>query len=137
VGLAAMLRAGLIKILIEKKPYTNPNDSDLVSIFRNKKEFLRVEIVLEDSEISPDVLTKIRAMLIKVTGVKKIDETPSDLTSASLKHIEALVEKIEKVNIWSSPAGFPLSDLYSSANSEFVELVEQKNPAHHIKHLNG
>lgn len=137
VGLAAMFRAGLIKILIEKKPYTNPNDSDLVSIFRNKKEFLRVEIVLEDSEISPDVLTKIRAMLIKVTGVKKIDETPSDLTAASLKHIEALVEKIEKVNIWSSPAGFPLSDLYSSANSEFVELVEQKNPTHHIKHLNG
>ena len=135
VGLAAMFRAGLIKVLIEKKPYSNPNDTDLIGSFKKKNDFLKVEIILEDSEISHDVLTKIRALLIKVTGVKKIDETPSDLTTASLKHIDELIKKIEKINIWSSPAGFPLPDLYFEANTSLSELFELKNPSQHIKQL--
>ena len=83
VGVAALVRAGAVKLVVGKKPYTNPADPDLVDAIRVSRQFDKAELVLEETEIEPDVLTETRKFIMKLAKKRKIDETPAALSEAA------------------------------------------------------
>ena len=49
-GVAALVRSGDMKVLIEKKPFTNPADSSLQNALKNSRDFNKVQLDMEESE---------------------------------------------------------------------------------------
>ncbi len=133
IGIAAMLRAGLIKIVSGKKVYTNPADAELIAIMRNSKTFNKAEVVLEETDVDTALLMAVRTLLIKLTGNRKIDETPSDITVAAVKYLSEIKGKAKEVKIWAKPADFPLPDAFQSGMESMETLLALTNPVHHVK----
>ena len=79
VGVAALVRAAAVRLIIGGKTYTNPNDRELVDCIRVSRQFDRAELVLEDEDIDQETLTAVREFLIRLTKSRKIDETPAAL----------------------------------------------------------
>ena len=105
MGVAACVRAGTVKILIGKMPHSNPADPVMQKALRDSREFEKVELVLEDSEIGAEVLEETRALLMKLTGKRKIDETPAALHEAMETFGRDKLARAEKVIDWADPAG--------------------------------
>ena len=102
VGVAAMVRAAAIRIVIGKKPYTNPEDGELQHALRVSRDFDKVEVILEESEADGDTLTAVRSLLMKLTGKRKIDETPAALAAEMENFGKALLEKADKTALGPS-----------------------------------
>src|SRR5690606_10910245 len=107
VGVAACVRAGTIKVLIGKMPHTNPADPTLQKALRDSREFEKVELVLEDSEVPAEVLEETRALLMKLTGQRKIDETPAALHEVMEEFGCEKLARAERVIDWAEPADLP------------------------------
>ncbi len=137
IGIAAMVRPGAVKILVNKKAYTNPADSELIATLRNSKAFNKAEIVLEETDVDIAVLTAVRKLLIKLTGNRKIDETPSGITGASVKHLENVKVKGDDARIWAKAAGFPLPQLFTTGMETIATLSDLSNPVHHVTQWNA
>ena len=133
IGIAAMLRAGLIKIVSGKKVYTNPADTELIAIMRNSKTFNKAEVILEETDVDTAVLMAVRTLLIKLTGNRKIDETPSDITVAAMKYLSEIKGKAKDAQIWAKPADFPLPESFLSGVGAMETLLGLTNPVHHVK----
>ncbi|MFH1983212.1 MAG: BREX system P-loop protein BrxC [Pseudomonadota bacterium] len=133
IGIAATVRAGVIKIMVGKKVYTNPADSELIATLRNSKAFHKAEVILEETDVDISVLTAVRKLLIKLTGNRKIDETPSDITSAAVKHLMAVQNKGVDARIWAKAANFPLPESFNVGMETMETLLGLTNPVHHIK----
>ncbi len=130
VGVAAMVRAGLVRVHINKKPFTNPLDGELQDALRVSRNFDRVELVLEETEVDPEALTKVRSLLIKLTGKRKIDETPAALAMEMENFGKGIVEKAEKATLWAEPAGLPLPDKFKAGKEIFENILSLTNPMH-------
>ena len=128
-----MLRAGLIKIVSGKKVYTNPADTELIAIMRNSKTFNKAEVILEETDVDTAVLMAVRTLLIKLTGNRKIDETPSDITVAAIKYLSEIKGKAKEAQIWAKPADFPLPESFLSGVEAMETLLGLTNPVHHVK----
>ena len=98
-----------MRVVIGKKPYTNPADEELQHALRVSRDFDKVELVLEESEADIDTLTAVRSLLMKLTGKRKIDETPAALAAEMETFGKALLEKAGKTALWAEPAGLPLA----------------------------
>lgn len=133
IGIAAMVRAGAVKIMVGKKAYTNPSDSELIATLRNSKTFNKAEVVLEETEVDIAVLTAVRKLLIKLTGNRKIDETPSGITAASVPYLENVKGRGDSAQIWAKAAGFPLPEAFTIGMETIATLLNLTNPVHHIK----
>jgi hypothetical protein len=133
VGIAAAFRAGMLRIAVDKKSYTNPGDTELLAIMRNSKTFSKAEIILEETDVDTAVLIAVRTLLIKLTGNRKIDETPSDITSASVKYLTEVKKKGDDAQIWANAASFPLPDLFTVGMETIETLLSLANPVHHVK----
>jgi hypothetical protein len=133
VGIAALVRAGLIKISIAKKIYTNPSDTELIAAMRNIKSFNKADVILEETEPDLAVLTSVRTMLIRLTGNRKIDETPSDITQASLKYLAEVKNKGDAAHIWARAANFPLPESFTAGMEDMETLLGLTNPLHHVQ----
>ena len=59
VGVAALVRAAIVKVVVNKKPYTNPADPDLVDALRVSRNFDKADLVLEETEVDPDALADV------------------------------------------------------------------------------
>jgi len=132
IGIAAMVRAGWIKIGISKKNYTNPADSELITALRNSKMASRIELILEDIDVRPEVLTAVRALLIRLTGSRKIDETPSDITVAGQNYLNSIKTKGDAAQIWANAADFPLPEAFQSGMESIKTLLGLTSPTHHV-----
>jgi polyhydroxyalkanoate synthesis regulator phasin len=137
VGIAALVRAGSVKILIEKKPYSNPADSDLQIALRVSGNFNKIELVLEDTDIDPDTLMAVRKTLIALTGIKKIDETPSALADAFGVFAAELLGKAQTAANWAEPAALPLPERFKEGRETYGDLQALNNPLHRVKELNA
>jgi hypothetical protein len=133
VGIAAMVRAGLVKIAVGKKVYTNPADTELAATLRNSKSFAKAEVILEETDVTSAVLTAVRSLLIKLTGNRKIDETPSDITIAAQGHLTNVKKKGEDAQIWANAANFPLPESFKAGMESIKTLLGLINPIHHVK----
>ena len=53
VGVAALVRAGAVKIVVGQKEYSNPSDRDLIDALRVAHKFNKAELILEETEVDP------------------------------------------------------------------------------------
>jgi hypothetical protein len=137
VGVAACVRAGTIKILIGKMPHTNPADQALQKALRDSREFEKVELVLEDSELGADVLEETRALLMKLTGKRKIDETPAALHEAMEAFSRDKLARAEKVIDWADPAGLPRPNAFDEGKEALEGVLALTNPVHRVKEIHA
>jgi hypothetical protein len=133
IGIAAAVRAGMIKISVNKKIYTNPADMELSSTMRNSKAFSKAEVILEETDVDTAVLITVRTLLIKLTGNRKIDETPSDITAVSVKYLTDIKKKGDDAMIWAKAANFPLPEFFTAGMETMETLLGLTNPVHHVK----
>jgi hypothetical protein len=135
VGIAACVRAGTVKVLIGKMPHTNPADPVLQKALRDSREFEKAELVLEDAEVEADVLEEVRTLLIKLTGKRKIDETPAALHEAMETFGQEKLEKAEKVRDWADAAGLPLPPAFAQGQEALDNILALTNPVHRVKEI--
>jgi hypothetical protein len=137
VGVAACVRAGTIKVLIGKMPHTNPADPTLQKALRDSREFEKVELVLEDSEILREVLEETRALLMKLTGKRKIDETPAALHEVMDAFGREKLARAEKVIDWAEPADFPRPAMFDEGKEALESVLALSNPVHRVKEMHA
>lgn len=137
VGVAAFVRSGAICTLINKKAYRNPADLELEAALRASRIFSKVELVLEETKINPDVLVEVRKLLIELTGVRKIDETPAALSLCSEDLAKELLAKASKVSLWALPADFPLPKSFREGTEKFEEILALVNPANRVNEIHA
>jgi hypothetical protein len=137
VGVAACVRAATIKVLIGKMPHTNPADPTLQKALRDAREFDRLELVLEDSEVGPEVLEETRTLLMKLTGKRKIDETPAALHEAMEVFAREKLARAEKVVDWADPADLPRPAAFDDGREALEEVLALANPVHRVKEMHS
>ena len=137
VGVAALVRAAAIRVIIGGKTYTNPNDRELVDCIRVSKQFDRAELVLEDEDIDPPVLTAVREFLIRLTKSRKIDETPAALSDAAGKLATAILAKADNVNLWANGSRMPLPKSFTDGEDAWRQVLEMTNPVHRVRELHS
>ena len=135
VGVAALVRAGAIKLIVGKKPYTNPSDPDLVDAIRVSRNFDKAELVLEETEIDVDVLTETRKFIMKLAKKRGIDETPAALCEAAGNLATAILDKADAVHLWASGSGMPLPADFTEGEDAWRKVVSLTNPIHRVKEV--
>lgn len=137
VGVAALVRAGAVKVLINKKPYTNPADRELVDSLRVSRNFDRVELVLEDEDIEPKTLTETRTFLIRLARRRNIDETPAALSEAAAALAETILAKADTVNLWAAGSRMGLADAFTEGEDAWRKVMALSNPVHRVREIHA
>jgi len=137
VGVAALLRAGSVKVLIDKKAYTNPADNDLQNALRVSGSFNKIELILEDTDIDPDTLTAVRKILMTLTGNRKIDETPAAISDVFGVYATDLLGKAQVAATWAEPANLPLPERFKEGRETYSDILALKNPLHRLNELHA
>jgi hypothetical protein len=114
---------------------TNPADPELQRILANSLEFNRAELVLEDTEISQEVLERARNVLVKLTSDRRIEETPAAIHQAFEKFASEKLGEAKKVTEWAEPAHFPIADDFHSGCEALGELLALTSPHHRIPEI--
>lgn len=135
VGAAAMLRAGAVKVLLNKRPFTNPADKQVQDALRASREFDKVELVLEETDLDPDVLVAVRKLLINLTKQRKIDETPAALAEVAGQLAADLLGQIATLNHWHNTTGLPLPNTITTATDGLGRIQALTNPMHRVKEV--
>jgi hypothetical protein len=137
VGVAALVRSGALKVLINKKPFTNPADTELQDALRVSRAFDKVELVLEETEVEADVLTHVRALVIKITGNRRIDETPSAISEKLGPLCEELLDQAARTALWAQPAGLPLPQSFVEGREVFAKILALTNPTLRVNEVHS
>lgn len=137
VGVAALVRAGAVKVVTGQKEYSNPGDPDLAKCLLNSREFNKVELVLEETDVDPDVLTEVRKFIIKLAKKRKIDETPSALAEAAEELGRNGLEQAADVENWASGSGLPLPIEFTKGVDSWRDIVDLKNPVHRVNKIHS
>lgn len=113
VGVAALVRAGVVKVVVGQNEYSNPTDRDLIDALRVARTFEKAELVLEETEVIPDVLTETRKFVMKLAKKRNIDETPSAISEAADVLATAILAKVANVNLWAGGSSLPLPTAFT------------------------
>lgn len=135
VGICAFVRSGALRVLINKKPFTNPADGELQDALRVSRSFDKVELVLEESEVDADVLTEVRTLLIKLIGKRKIDETPAALSTEMGIFSKELFDRASMTSHWADPARLPLPKVFIEGKEAFEKILALSNPIHRVNQI--
>lgn len=137
VGVAALVRSGALKVIIDKKPFTNPADTELQDALRVVRAFDKVELIVEETEVLPDVLTEVRSLVIKLTGNRKIDETPSAIFEKVGPFCTTILDQAARTALWAEPAGMPLPLLFVEGRDVYGKILALKNPTHVVNAIHA
>lgn len=135
VGIAALVRSGTVKVLINKKPYTNPADRELNESLRVSRSFAKVELVLEDTEIAPEILTDTRAFLIQLAKKRGIDETPAALSEEAGVLAKVILDRAESFRLWASGSQMPMSSAFTEGEETWKKVLALTTPAHRVREV--
>ena len=127
-GVAALVRSGDMSLLIGKKPYRNPIDRELQAALRNIREFVKVELVIEDVEIDHQTLIDVRSLLITLKGSRNIDETSVALSTEFESLSNEVLQKTRQVELWANGAKFPVPPEFEKGKSTIETILELTNP---------
>ncbi len=133
VGVAALVRAATIKVVIGKKEYTNPSDRELIDNLRVSTKFNKVELVLEEMDLDHDVLSETRTFLIKLAKTRSIDETPAALADAAGNLCGGILDKANNVHLWSGGAGLPLPASFTDGEEAWKQIQDLTSPVHRVR----
>ena len=132
VGVAALVRAAAVKVVVNKKPLTNPADPELVDALRVGRAFDKVELVLEETEVDPDELAAVRTLLKRLAKKRDIDETPAALAEVAGVVAGNVGAKADRVRVWAAPANLPLPPEFDAATEGWVKIAALTNPVHRV-----
>lgn len=134
-GVAALVRSGDMKVIIEKKTFTNPADSTLQNALKNSRDFNKVQLEMEESETDKTVLVEARKVLIALIGKRTIPEIPQGLSDAMKVFAEGQVKLADETLRWANAARLPLSQDFSNGKETFEQFVSLSNPHHVITEI--
>lgn len=135
IGVAALVRTGDMKAIIEKKVYTNPMDAALQDNLKNVKDFARVQLELDEIPLNPTDLTQARQVLIHLMGKRKIDETPAGIAQSMKEFTGQMIRNIDDTLRWAEPARLPLPQEFSEGEGIFRDFTLLTNPNHVIREI--
>jgi hypothetical protein len=137
VGVAALIRAGALRIVMGQKEYSNPSDRDLIDALRVANKFNKAELVLEETEVDPEVLTETRKFIMKLARKRGIDETPAAISEAAETLAKAVLDKAEDVKLWAAGSDLPLSTSFTDGVDAWTQVRELTNPIHRVNELHA
>ncbi|MBW3538721.1 MAG: BREX system P-loop protein BrxC, partial [Planctomycetes bacterium] len=135
VGVAALVRGGNVKLSIGQKEYSNPADRDVVDALRVARNFDRTQLILEEGEVDPEVLTETRKFLMKLARTRNIDETPAALAAAADQLGRDVLAQAEAVRLWTAGSGMPLPAAFSEGHDAWNIVLELTNPVHRVNEI--
>jgi hypothetical protein len=135
VGVAALVRAGAVKVVVGQKEYSNPADRDLIDALRVARKFDKAELILEESEVPPDVLTETRKFVMKLAKKRGIDETPAAISEATEALATGILAKAGEVVLWASGSDMPLPATFTEGNDAWREVLDLTNPVHRVNRI--
>lgn len=134
-GVAAFVRTGDMKVLIEKKPFTNPADSQLQNALKNSRDFNKVQLEMEESETDKDMLVDARKVLIALIGKRNIPEIPQGLSDSMKTFSEDQVKIADTTLRWAEAARLPLPGNFTEGKEVFEQFVGLSSPHHVIAEI--
>jgi hypothetical protein len=137
VGVAALVRAAAVKVVIGKKEYTNPSDRELGDNLRVSTKFNKVELVLEEMDLDHNVLSETRTFLIKLAKTRRIDETPAALADAAGKLCDGILDKANNVHLWAGGAGLPLPASFTDGEEAWKQIHDLTSPVHRVREVHA
>jgi hypothetical protein len=137
VGVAALVRAGALRVSIEKKVYSNPDDGTLQDAIRGSRAFDKVELLLEETTIDGSILTEVRTVLIRLTGRRKIDEVPAALASEIEGTAKQLAEQASRAALWAEVATLPLPAEFRDAKDLYDKILKLTNPVQRVREIHA
>lgn len=132
VAVAAMVRAGMVKVFVGKRPLQDPKDPALLDELRLARRFDKVELELTVVEVSPEILTETRKFLMKELSQRKLDETPAALAIAAGNLAADLVKKAEPIKLWSETAGVTLPKAYDDGVTAWQQILDVQEPSERV-----
>jgi hypothetical protein len=135
VGVAALVRAGALKVIIGQKEYSNPADRDLIDALRVANKFSKAEFLLEEMEVDPDVLTETRKFVMKLAKKRNIDETPAAISEAAETLATAILAKAADVNLWAGASDLPLPSDFTEGFAAWQQIRDLTNPIHRVNEI--
>jgi hypothetical protein len=137
VGVAALVRAGAVKIVVGQKEYSNPSDRDLIDALRVANKFNKAELVLEETEVDPEVLTETRKFVMKLAKKRGIDETPAAIGEAAVSLATAILAKAAAVKLWAGGSDLPLPAAFTDGADAWQQIHELTNPIHRVNEIHA
>ena len=135
VGVAGLVRAGVAKVVIGQKEYSNPSDPDLVNALRDARKFAKAELLIEETDVNPDVLTDVRKFVMKLAKTRGIDETPAALSEAVEALGTVVLDRADDVCNWASGAGMPLPASFTEGEDAWRQVLDLTNPIHRVNEV--
>lgn len=135
IGVAALVRTGDMKAVIEKKTYSNPMDALLQDHLKNARDFSKVQFELDEIPLKTTDLTQARQILIQLIGKRKIDETPAGIAQSMKEFTEQMVRITDDTLRWAEPARLPLSQEFADGEGIFRNFGLLSNPNHVIREI--
>ena len=132
VGIAAMIRAGLVKVLVGKRALQDPKEPALLDELRLARRFAAVELELTVVEVPPEVLNETRLFLMKELKQRKLDETPAALSIAAGTLAQSLVQQAGTIRLWSDTAGVALPKAYEDGVVAWQEVHDLQGPSERV-----
>jgi len=75
--------------------------------------------------------------LMKLTGKRKIDETPAALHEAMESFAREVLARAEKVADWAEPAGFPRPAAFDEGKEALESVLALTAPVHRVKEVHA
>lgn len=137
VGVAALVRAGAVKVVIGQKEYSNPSDPDLIDALRVARKFGKAELILEETDVDPDVLTETRKFIMKLAKKRGIDETPAAISEAAESVARAVLAQADDVTLWASGSDLPLPSKFIDGVDAWRHVIDLTNPVHRVNEIHS
>jgi hypothetical protein len=137
VGVAALVRAGAVAVVVGQLRKTDPTDSALVDAVRQSRLFDKIELILEDIPADPAILERVRKFLMRVGKKRGIDETPAALAQAAGELADALAGKANAVRLWVDGAGMPLPTTFTNGVTAWQEVQSLTRPVHRVNKVDA
>jgi hypothetical protein len=106
----------------------HPADRDLGDALRVSRNFAKIELVLEDSEIAPETLIETRAFLIQLAKKRGIDETPAALSQEAGNLATAILDKADSFKLWASGSQMPVALTFDEGEEAWKKVQALTNP---------
>ena len=137
VGVAALVRAGAVKVVVGQKEYSNSSDRDLIDALRVGRKFDKAELILEESDVDPNVLTETRKFVMKLAKKRGIDETPAAISEAAEALATAILAQADDVALWASGSDMPLSGEFTDGADAWRQVHNLTNPVHRVNEIHA
>jgi hypothetical protein len=132
---AVLIRGGVLKLQHGGKAYANPADQDLRKFLLDSRQFPRADLVLEEADLTPELLESARGLLIKLTRRRNIDETPAAIADAAGTLSADLLAKAERLGMWAQAVNLPLSQSCTDGIRAWQDVVAQVSPIPRVRLL--